>query len=63
MPEKSGLPSGVRGVGASMLTLPCASRGTVGSGITGHWAEIATEVAMTAASATHIVLFMNPLNT
>src|SRR5262249_27842984 len=55
MPDKSGLPSGVRGVGASMLILPWASRGTVESGMTGHWAEIATDAATTAPSATHIV--------
>src|SRR5580765_3305871 len=58
-PEKSGLPSGVRGVGASILILPCASRGTVGSGIVGHWAEIAADAATTAPNATHIALFMN----
>src|SRR4030095_1616469 len=31
VPEKSGLPSAVRGVGAVMITLPCASRGTPAS--------------------------------
>src|SRR4030095_4875056 len=37
VPEKSGLPSAVRGVGAVMITLPCASRGTPASWYLGHF--------------------------
>jgi hypothetical protein len=46
-PEKSGLPSVVRGVGASMRTFPSASRGAFASGNTGHCAARETEQAIT----------------
>jgi hypothetical protein len=49
MPDRSGLPSGVRGVGASKFTSPFASRGTVESGIIGHWAGTDAVAAATAA--------------
>ena len=39
MPEKSGLPSGRRGVGAFRLGVPSAFRGTPGVGSFSHWAE------------------------
>src|SRR5215472_2524051 len=38
IPEKSGLPSAVRGTGASARTPPLESRGTLGSVIFGHCA-------------------------
>jgi hypothetical protein len=37
-PEKSGLPSAIRGEGADMFTLPSAFRGTPGVGYFTHWA-------------------------
>src|SRR5262245_27010497 len=39
MPERSGLPEAVRGVGASKRTLPSALRGSLGSGTGAHCAE------------------------
>ena len=50
-PEKSGLPSAVRGVGAVMITLPCASRGTPAPGNFGHCAPTETEQAAMMARA------------
>src|SRR5688572_2155678 len=44
-PEKSILPSAVRGGGASARTRPCASRGTDGSTTFGHCAPSDTEQA------------------
>src|SRR5690606_26690734 len=38
-PERSSVPSDVRGGGASIITLPSASRGAVGSGNSAHCAE------------------------
>jgi hypothetical protein len=38
IPDRSGLPSALRGVGASITILPCASRGTPGVGNFGHCA-------------------------
>src|SRR5687767_10609730 len=46
-PDRSGLPSAVRGAGASARTLPCASRGTDGSTTFGHCAATDTEHATT----------------
>ena len=57
MPEKSGLPSAVRGVGASMRTLPCASRGTLGSGYFGHCAPTEMEQAATMHTTPETMLF------
>ena len=51
MPEKSGLPSAVRGVGASMSALPLSSRGIPASGYFGHCALIDTEQATMMAIA------------
>ena len=39
MPEKSGLPSGRRGVGAFRLGVPSAFLGTPGVGSFSHWAD------------------------
>src|SRR5262249_33665609 len=39
MPEKSGLPSAVRGAGAARLGLPSAPLGTPGNGYNGHCAN------------------------
>ncbi|HKE82693.1 MAG TPA: hypothetical protein VKB50_03025, partial [Vicinamibacterales bacterium] len=54
MPEKSTLPSAVRGVGASRFGLPSAARGTPGVVYDGHCAnsvgDMATTTAITAAS-------------
>src|SRR5690349_19538661 len=38
-PERSGFPAAVFGAGASMITLPLASRGSFGSGIGSHCAD------------------------
>src|SRR6187551_3516435 len=38
-PERSGCPSAVFGAGASMSTLPSASRGSLGSGMGSHCAD------------------------
>src|SRR6185503_5450642 len=38
IPEKSGLPSGVLGVGASRFGDPLGNRGTPGVGYSSHWA-------------------------
>src|SRR4051812_48836384 len=38
IPEKSGFPSAIRGVGAAMFTLPSAFRGTAAVGYLIHWA-------------------------
>src|SRR5436190_2695884 len=54
LPERSGFPSGVRGVGASMSTRPCASRGTPGAGYFGHCAGSETEHAVTIMAAPEI---------
>src|SRR5262245_4984192 len=53
MPERSGLPSAVRGVGALRLTLPSVPRGTLGGGRLSHCAETEGEktVAMAATTA------------
>src|SRR3981189_715091 len=39
MPEKSGLPSAVRGVGADKLGFPAAVLGTPAVGYFNHWAQ------------------------
>ena len=44
-PERSGLPSGVRRVGAFISTLPSAVRGTFFHGYDGHWASAAEAAA------------------
>src|SRR5215831_20886576 len=49
-PDRSGLPSGSRGVGAVMFTLPSAVRGAVDRGTFVHWAETHTP-ASTAIAA------------
>jgi hypothetical protein len=51
VPEKSGLPSAVRGVGASMSALPLSSRGIPASGYFGHCAVIDAEQATMMAIA------------
>src|SRR6267142_6926175 len=50
MPERSGLPSGVRGVGAVRFTLPSRVFGTPGFGFRGHCAESDDEKAATMAA-------------
>jgi hypothetical protein len=52
IPERSGLPSAVRGVGASQFTFPCASRGTLADGYFGHCAATDTEHAATTTQTT-----------
>src|SRR6185503_16825263 len=56
MPDKSGLPSGVRGVGASRFGLPSGVRGTPGVGYDGHCAP------SDGASATHTAITHTALN-
>ena len=56
MPEKSGLPSGVRGVGAARLGFPSAVFGTPAVGYFNHWApavadQVRAEATASAASA------------
>src|SRR5713226_903059 len=55
IPEKSGLPSGVRGAGADGSTLPSAFRGTPAVGYFNHWAlsadvHVSTNATTTAAA-------------
>jgi hypothetical protein len=57
-PEKSGLPSAVRGAGASIRTLPSASRGTPAVGNFGHCAATDTEQATATTMAPEITLFI-----
>ena len=52
IPERSGLPSAVRGAGASQFTFPCASRGTLADGYFGHCAATDTEHAATTTQTT-----------
>src|SRR5215510_7741011 len=54
IPEKSTLPSGVRGVGASRIGLPSDVRGTPGVGYDGHWAPSETDKETAIASAAAI---------
>src|SRR5919197_6261059 len=43
IPEKSGLPSAVRGAGADRSTIPSAFRGTPAVGYFNHWAALGVE--------------------
>src|SRR6185436_6759725 len=56
IPEKSTLPSAVRGVGASRIGLPSAARGTPGVGYDGHWASSADDMATTAITPASLSL-------
>ena len=64
MPEKSTLPSGVRGVGASRIGLPSGVRGTPGVGYDGHCAPSdgasATHIAITPTALIHRVIHEPP---
>src|SRR6185369_1753847 len=62
IPEKSILPSGVRGAGPSRTGLPSAVRGTPGVGYDGHCASRTGDSATTIA-ITPAVLPPHPLNT
>src|SRR5437667_2310347 len=57
IPDRSGLPSAVLGVGASRTGLPSAVRGTPGVGYFAHCAESGTDKAV-AINPAAIVLFM-----
>src|SRR5438105_13099521 len=57
IPERSGLPSGVRGAGAVGLGLPSASRGTSAVGYLSHCAESVTDPAHSIA-ATPVTSFI-----
>src|SRR5262245_52536406 len=65
VPDRSGLPSGVLGAGASRLTLPSALRGTPGCLTPTHCAEAVELIAIAATTAaipirfTLIVLLLN----
>jgi hypothetical protein len=59
IPEKSGLPSGNRGVGAAMFTLPSAFRGTPAVGYPIHWAAKEVETS-SAPSMTNAVVTDTP---
>src|SRR5688572_8495242 len=52
IPEKSTLPSAVRGAGPSRAGLPSAARGTPGVGYDGHCAPMLDDMTMTAATTT-----------
>src|SRR5688572_33029748 len=52
IPEKSTLPSAVRGPGPSRTGLPAAARGTPGVGYDGHCAPMLDDMTMTAATTT-----------
>src|SRR4051812_9030578 len=43
MPEKSGFPSAMRGVGAPRFGFPLGSLGTPAVGYLSHWADVGTE--------------------
>src|SRR5580765_8333648 len=49
-PERSGLPSGSRGAGAAMLTLPSGIRGTDERGMFAHCAESETPTSIAIAT-------------
>ena len=49
IPEKSGVPSGVRGAGAEELNLPLAVRGTPAVGYFSHWANTVVHERVTAS--------------
>ena len=51
MPEKSGLPSGVRGVGADRLGFPSAVLGTPAVGYFNHWARPVADQLRTEPTA------------
>src|ERR1051325_12252317 len=59
MPEKSTLPSGVRGAGAVRFGFPSAVRGTPGVGYGGHCAKTdepdATQTAIAIALIDHFI--------
>src|SRR6476619_3105268 len=63
VPERSGLPSAVRGVGAERSSLPSAVRGTPAVGYFSHWAPKGTasgaEIA-TAKTATTLFIISPP---
>ena len=63
MPDRSGLPSGVRGAGPSRTGLP-SFRGTSGVGYDGHWAPsdgaTATQIASTPTAVIHRVIHEPP---
>src|SRR5215510_2582171 len=50
IPEKSGLPSLVRGVGADRLGFPSGVRGTPAVGYFSHWADNGVEMPTTPAT-------------
>ena len=50
-PERSGFPSGVRGVGASSLTRPLEARGVPVAGYGGHCADTDAETSATIPKA------------
>src|SRR6266850_8257476 len=52
IPEKSGLPSAVRGVGAVRLGFPSGVRGTPAVGYFNHWAERSDETQTNKPRAT-----------
>src|SRR5262245_28167797 len=64
MPEKSTLPSAVRGVAASRTGLPSDVRGIPGVGYAGHWApsdgDTATATAITPMILNPHVITYNP---
>jgi hypothetical protein len=51
IPEKSGLPSAVRGVGADRLGFPFALRGTPAVGYFNHWAATVADQVRAQATA------------
>ena len=56
MPEKSGLPSAVRGAGALRFGFPFANRGTPAVGYFSHWADSVTDDATTMVMTTPVAV-------
>src|SRR5215204_5241064 len=56
IPEKSGLPSGVRGEGADRLGFPSAVLGTPAVGYFNHWAKTVVERLRAAATTAAITV-------
>ena len=60
IPERSGLPSAVRGAGATMSTRPSAVRGAEADLTAGHWAR---SVVGSSSAVSQITVLMRPILT
>src|SRR5215510_14390607 len=59
-PDRSGLPSAVRGVGAVRFGLPSAVRGMPGVGWLTHWAARGVTKAVKIITAVKVFIELNP---